>query len=63
MTCIGFGLRPEKSLYYVICCYILHILRKVVGDCPTSIEALNLTPGDGYSGGVHWSDSHHLQVK
>ena len=32
------------------------ILYKVVSDCSTSIEALNLTPGDSYSGGVYLSD-------
>ena len=63
----GYGLRPEKvcimSLVVTFCITLLHILHKVVGDCFTSIEALNLTPGDSYSGWVHLSDSHHLQVK
>ena len=54
-----------SGLYYATSCYILHstttygpILHKVVSDCSTFIEALNLTPGDIYCGGVHWSDHH-----
>jgi len=35
-------------------------LYKVVGDCSTSTEALNLTPGDSHSVGVHWTDHHWL---
>ena len=56
-----------KTPYHATSCYILYntttqgpILHKVVGDCSTSIEALNLTPGDICSGGVHWSDRHYL---
>ena len=54
--------QTRKSLYYATGCYILHstttygsILYKVVSDCFTSIKALNLTPGESYSGGVYWS--------
>ena len=50
----------QSELYH---CYILYntttqglVLYNVVGDCSTSIEALNLTPGDSYSGGVYLSD-------
>ena len=52
--------QTRNGLYYATSCYILYttttygpILHKVVGDCSTSIEVLNLTPGDSYSGGVH----------
>ena len=57
-----FWLAPTAAAQKIICCqtpkilneatgcYILYtyelILYKVVGNCSTSIEALNLTPGD-----------------
>ena len=54
-----------NSMNQTIGCYNPHrptthglMLDKVVGDCSTSIQAMNLTPGDSYSGGVHWSDCH-----
>ena len=53
----SYGLRPKKisimSLVVTFCITPLHILHKVVGDCSDFIEALSLTPGDSYSGGVH----------
>ena len=54
-----------NNLYEAISCYSTTtawgvILHKVVGDGSTATEALNLTPGENYSGRVHWSD--HLEL-
>ena len=62
----GYGLRPEKSLYYVISCYILYNTTAYTAQGSgwlLHFHVLSLTPEDSYSGGVHLSDSHHLQVK
>ena len=61
-----FGLRPETvwtvPLVVTFCTAPPHRdwYCKVLWDCFTSIKALNLTPGDSYSGGVYWSDHHQL---